>query len=132
MSAGRLTGGPWEVEVTDEFHDWWLTLSEQQQESLTARVDLLIEHGPTLGRPTVDSIKGSRHPNMKEIRCSSGGALRVLFAFDPRSAAILLIGGNKAADADGPVWNDWYDDFVPIADDMLDEHIQELRTEGLI
>ena len=120
----------WEVEVTDEFIDWWHELTERQQEAITARVRLLQERGPSLGRPSVDGIKQSRHQNMKELRASQEGALRVLFAFDPRSAAILLIGGNKAPDGSSPTWNDWYSEFVPIADDLYDEHLRLLQEEG--
>lgn len=73
----------WEVEYTDEFEGWWLGLGEGEQESIRVAVDKLEQYGPALGRPLVDTIKGSRHPNMKELR-SLGGNIRVLFAFDPR------------------------------------------------
>ena len=123
----------WFVEYTDNFHDWWLGLTEAQQDVITSKVELLLEDGPSLGRPSVDTIRGSRHPNMKELRAGQGGALRILFAFDPRRSAILLIGGNKSpVDPTSPNWNDWYDYFVPIGDDLYDEHINELRKEGLI
>jgi hypothetical protein len=71
------------VEFTDQFHDWWLTLDEEQQEALAGRVRLLQARGPSLGRPSVDTIASSRHQHMKEIRCAKHGTLRVLFAFDP-------------------------------------------------
>ena len=68
---------------------------------------------------------------MKELRAER--SLRVLFAFDPRRTAILLIGGDKSPDdPESPTWNEWYDHFVPIADDLYDEHLKELRQEGLI
>ncbi len=73
----------WEVEFTDEFEDWWLNLTQEQQEALDERVTLLAEHGPGLKRPVVGDIKTSRHPNMKELRTSKSGALRVLFASIP-------------------------------------------------
>ena len=76
----------WEVEVTDEFLGWWDGLMVDQQEALTDRVGLLAERGPDLGRPVVDRIQSSRHHNMKELRASQGGALRVLFMFDPPAA----------------------------------------------
>ena len=60
------------------------------------------------------------------------GGLRVLFAFDPRRVAILLIGGNKSPDDPSANWNRWYDQYVPIADDLYDVHLAELRNEGLI
>lgn len=117
----------WEVEFTDEFEVWWTGLDSEQQEALTDRIDLLAERGPDLGRPIVDRIARSRHHNMKELRASEGGALRVLFAFDPRRQAILLIGGDKSGE-----WNDWYEWAIPTADDLYDTYLDELRTEGLI
>ncbi len=122
--------GRWEVEFTDQFHDWWLTLDEEQQEALAGRVRLLQARGPSLGRPSVDTIASSRHQHMKEIRCSKHGTLRVLFAFDPTTTAILLIGGDKSgSDRTTPSWNDWYVRFVPVADDLYDEHLRLLEEE---
>jgi hypothetical protein len=72
----------WEVEVTDEFLAWWSTLTIDQQEAVTDRIDVLMERGPDLGRPIVDRIHASRHQSMKELRAAKGGALRVLFSFD--------------------------------------------------
>jgi hypothetical protein len=63
----------WEVEYTDEFKLWWRGLTEDEQADVSASVELLELHGPQLGRPHVDTIKGSRHPNMKELRTQSGG-----------------------------------------------------------
>ena len=114
----------WEIEYTDEFGEWWGTLTEQQQEALTDRVDLLAEHGNALGRPAVAPIKGSRHSTMRELRVSS---LRVLFAFDPRRQVILLVGGDKSGQ-----WNNWYKWAIPDADGLYDVYLQELRAEGLI
>lgn len=115
------------VEVTDEFVAWWLGLTADQQESLTDRVDLLAERGPDLGRPVVDRIQSSRHHNMKELRTAQGGALRVLFMFDPRRQVILLLGGDKSGE-----WNAWYEWAVPLADDLYDAYLDELAQEGLI
>ncbi len=115
----------WEIEFTDEFGDWWGTLSAPQQEALTAAVDVLEEFGPGLGRPLVDQIAASRHQHLKELRVSKGGALRVLFAFDPRRAAILLLGGDKTGR-----WREWYREAVPLADELYDQHLRELRAEG--
>ena len=85
----------WEVEVSDQFTQWWSTLSNDQREAVTDRVDILAERGPDLGRPIVDRIHSSRHQSMKELRAAKGGALRVLFSFDPRRQAILLLGGDS-------------------------------------
>ena len=117
----------WEVEVTNEFVDWWRTLTADQQESLTDRVDLLAERGPDLGRPVVDRIHASRHHKMKELRAAQGGALRVLFMFDPRRQVILLLGGDKSGQ-----WAAWYEWAVPAADDLYDDYLDELKREGLI
>lgn len=121
----------WEVEYTDQFNDWYQTLSEEHQDIVIARVELLESAGPGLGRPAVDNIHQSRHPNMKELRAEQ--ATRILFAFDPRRTAILLVGGNKGPDdPNSPTWNRWYDHYIPIADDLYDTHLQQLGEEGLI
>ena len=117
----------WEVEVTDEFAEWWQNLTSDQQESVTDRVDLLAELGPDLGRPVVDRVQTSRHHNMKELRAARGGALRVLFMFDPRRQAILLRGGDKSG-----AWNDWYEWAIPAADDLYDVYLDQLTKDGLI
>ena len=82
-------------------------------------MELLEERGPALGRPLADNVHQSRHPNMKELRPTP--TIRILFAFDPRRIAILLIGGDKSGS-----WNRWYQEFVPIADDLYDEHLTEV------
>jgi len=117
---------PWEVELIDATKDWYLSLSVEDQRRIAVTIDRLSEIGPGLRRPDVGAIRASRHPNMRELR-SFGGNLRVLFAFDPRRTAILLVGGNKTKD-----WTGWYDRNVPIADDRYDEYLAEIRTEGLI
>src|SRR5438270_4305261 len=114
----------WQVEYTDEFEQWWNTLTGEEQDSIDPGVLQLIERGPALGRPWVDTIKTSRHPNMKELR-SRGGHIRVLFAFDPRRTAILLIGGDKRHQ-----WRGWYEQMVPVADRLYDDHLATLRREG--
>lgn len=121
----------WEAEYTDQFGSWYEGLTEEDQDAVIARVELLQEFGPGLGRPAVDNVHQSRHPNMKELRGER--SLRVLFAFDPLRTAILLIGGDKSPDDPAsPTWNRWYDHFVPIADDLYENHLRELREEGLI
>jgi hypothetical protein len=114
----------WEVEFTDEFEIWWDSLSADEQEEINAKVDLLEERGPSLSRPHADVIVRSRHANMKELRGKVGERqLRVLFAFDPRRAALLLIGGDKTGNPK------WYEQFVPIADDLFDRHLKALERE---
>jgi hypothetical protein len=114
----------WEVEYTDEFGRWWATLSEDEKEEIDAKVALLEERGPTLPRPHSDIVVTSKHANMKELRGRSGEAqLRVLYAFDPRRVALLLIGGDKTGNPG------WYDQFVPVADRLFDEHLEQLKEE---
>ena len=117
----------WEVEFTDEFGQWWDGLTPEQQEALDDRVMLLAEVGPSLRRPVVGEVTSSRHANMKELRVSKAGALRVLFAFDPRRHAILLLGGDKSGR-----WKEWHNWAIPQADDLYDTHLEELRAEGLL
>ena len=114
----------WDVEFTDEFEVWWESLSTEEQEDVRASVNLVRERGPTLGRPHVDVIVGSRYPNMKELRTQHAGRpYRTLFAFDPRRVAILLIGGDKTGD------NRWYEEFVPRADKIYADHLKAIAEE---
>lgn len=116
----------WAVEYTCEFEEWWNSLSEDEQVDIDASVGLLEKRGPNLGYPHSSSVKGSRHGHMRELRVQHRGKpYRVLYAFDPRRVAILLIGGNKTGD------NRWYEMFVPIADRLYDEHVETLKKEGL-
>lgn len=117
----------WEVEVTGEFEVWWDSLTESEQEDVRVSVLLLREFGPSLRFPFSSGIRTSGHPHMRELRVQHGGEpYRVLYAFDPRRTAILLIGGNKAGD------RRWYETFVPIPGHLYDEYLVELRKEGLI
>ncbi len=116
----------WEVEYTDEFGAWFSTLSRAERRMVFGAVERLEEEGPTLGRPFVDTLQGSLYANMKELR-PRGGNLRILFAFDPRRVAILLLGGDKSGQ-----WQEWYDEAIPVADRLYEEYLDELRREGLI
>lgn len=116
-----------EVEYTDEFEQWWLTLDTVEQVSVDAVVKLLQERGPNLRSPYSSDIKGSRHGNMRELRVQhQGEPYRILYCFDPRRIAVLLLGGNKQG-------NDrWYEENLPKADRLYDELLKELENEGLI
>jgi hypothetical protein len=114
----------WDVEYTDQFEQWWNGLSIDEQAAIDVAVEVLQEKGPGLGRPLVDTVQGSRHSNMKELR-PRGGFIRILFAFDPRRTAILLIGGDKRGR-----WNEWYQQMVPVADRLFDEHLAEGGRTG--
>ncbi len=114
-----------EVEYTDEFGQWWDHLNEGEQESIDAIVDLLIEFGPQLKYPYSSQIQGSRHSRLRELRIQhKGQPYRILYALDPRRIAILLIGGNKAGN------DDWYKEFIPIAEKLYDEHLKTLTEEN--
>ena len=94
---------------------------------MAARVGLLTERGPPLPYPYSSDINGSRHGVMRELRAQAGGnPLRVFYAFDPRRTAILLIGGDKTGK------DRFYEEYVPVADNLYDEHLEELRRKGLI
>jgi hypothetical protein len=117
----------WNVEITDEFVDWFFGLDENEQESVRASIEILEQIGPSLGRPHVDTVAGSKFPNMKELRTQHRGRpIRSFFAFDPRRAAILLIGGDKTGN------KRFYDEMIPIADRLYELHLAELRKEGSI
>ncbi|MYE53621.1 MAG: addiction module toxin RelE [Chloroflexi bacterium] len=117
----------WEVEYTDQFAEWWHDLSERQQDSVARVVERLLQDGPALPYPYSSDIRSSRHRHMRELRAQSGGRpLRVFYAFDPRRSAILLIGGDKTGD------NRFYQRYIPIADNLYDDYIDELRREGLL
>ena len=117
-----------EVELTDQFNEWFQALNQADANAVTARIELLAEEGPKLKRPVVGELKASRFaPRMKELRCGTSGAIRVLFMFDPRRTAILLLGGAKAGK-----WAHWYADAIPNADRLYEVYLEELREEGLL
>jgi hypothetical protein len=114
----------WRVEITDQCNDWLLALGEKEQDAILAAIEVLEAHGPGLGRPLVDTVKGSAHANMKELRPPIGN-IRILFAFDPMRTAILLIGGDKTNR-----WMAWYKQMIPLADRIYDEHLARIRNKG--
>ena len=105
---------------------WLLELDQDSYEQVVAALELLEERGPQLGRPLVDTVKTSRHKNMKELRPGSKGRseLRILFAFDIERNAVLLVAGDKSRS-----WKKWYEANIPVADDRLDEHTTKLKGE---
>ena len=112
------------VEFTDEFGEWWDSLNEDEQASVAALVGLLEEVGPTLGYPHTTDIRQSRHGRVRELRVQHAGRpLRVLYAWDTRRVAILLVGSDKTGHGR------WYDKFVRRADAIYDRHEASLKTE---
>jgi len=115
----------WEIEYTDDFENWWEKLDEDEQESIAACVLLLEARGPMLAFPFSSGIAQSRHSHMRELRIQHcGRPYRVLYAFDPRRVAILLIGGDKTGDGR------WYEKYVPLADKIYDTHVDGLTKES--
>lgn len=117
----------WEVEYTEEFEKWWISLDAEEQVPLAASIGLIEQLGPQLPRPHSDTVNGSKHSNMKELRTQhQGRPLRTYYAFDPRRMAILLIGGDKTGD------KRFYDRMIPLADKLFDDHLKSLKNEGLL
>src|SRR5438270_12305963 len=116
----------WEIEVTDQFEAWYDSLSAADDDAVSEAIDALVSDGPSLGRPFVDTLTGSRIPNLKELRPMRND-IRILFVFDPRRTAILLLGGSKTND-----WRGWYQRNIPEAERLYDEYLTEVRKEGLL
>ena len=115
----------WNILFHDDFADEFATLTESLQDELLAHSLLLRDFGPGLGRPTVDTLKGSKHANMKEMRFAwEGEVWRVAFAFDPERQAVLLVGGDKG----GADQRRFYKRLIAIADDRFDRHLDTLKT----
>lgn len=112
----------WTINRTEHIAEWIKELDEDAKEAILKSLLILREIGPSLGRPHVDSIKESRHKNMKELRIQNRQRLfRILFAFDPDRAAILLVGGDKRGD------KRFYQKLIPLADSLLDKHLDKWR-----
>jgi hypothetical protein len=117
----------WDVEGTEEFADWFAGLTDDEQVAVGRVVELLAEHGSVLPYPYSSGVTTSRHRHMRELRIQvAGRPYRVLYAFDPRRTAILLLGGDKTGE------ERWYEVNVPRADALYDEHVRTLGEEGLI
>ena len=119
---------PWVVRLADEFEQELLSLEREVRNKLAATALLLEADGPQLGRPHVDTLKGAKHPNMKELRfVAAGGAWRVAFAFDPARQAILLVAGDKA----GVSEDRCYKRLIATADARYARHLAQLgRAQG--
>jgi hypothetical protein len=114
----------WDILFDEQFDEWFGTLEVGLQDEIWAYVELLRRRGPNLGRPRVDTVKGSAFSNMKELRIQyRGDPWRILFAFDPRRNAILLVGGNKRGK------KKWYEDHIRIADERFGRHLQRLEQD---
>jgi hypothetical protein len=112
----------YEVEFTERFRDWYeVELSVSEQEDV-ARVEMLEQAGPTLPFPYSSGIQDSRFSHMRELRIQhEGRPYRILYAFDPRRTALLLLGGDKTGD------DRWYERMVPQADALYERHLDEIE-----
>jgi hypothetical protein len=118
----------WNILFHDEFASEFAALTESLQDELLAHAMLLRDFGPALGRPTVDTLKGSKHTNMKEMRFAWAGEVwRVAFAFDPERKAILLVGGDKG----GADQRRFYKRLIAVADKRFDEHVTNLKISKM-
>jgi hypothetical protein len=114
----------WDVLFDEEFDEWLGALDEGLQDEIWIYIELLRRFGPNLGRPRVDTVKGSEFSNMKELRIQhQGNPWRILFAFDPRRSAIALVGGNKRGN------RRWYQENLPIADRRFRRHLDSLEPD---
>lgn len=113
----------WDIEMTSEFERWVEDLSDDEQNFVDAAIEKLEEYGPALPRPLADTVNGSRHRNMKELR-PVGCNIRVFFAFDPRRVGMLLIGGDKTGR-----WKKFHTETIPVADELYDDHLENLEKE---
>lgn len=112
------------VRTSDEFDRWWATCDSALQDTIAAYVGLLEAVGPQLSRPYADTLRGSSVKNLKELRVQHRGQpYRVLYAFDPRREAVLLIGGTKAGDGR------WYSDAIPRAEAIYARHLADLEND---
>ena len=115
---------PWPVAFHVAFEDEFVQLSLDVREALAAAATLLVTHGPMLGRPHADTLAGSKHANMKELRFTADdGVWRVAFAFDPQRTGILLVAGDKA----GVTQKRFYKALIAKADARFAEHLAELK-----
>jgi hypothetical protein len=112
----------YEIEFSDEFETWWDSLTVAEQISVDYSVTLLEHVGVDLKRPFADTLHGSVFRNLRELRCQhEGRPYRVLYAFDPRRKAYLLIGGDKTGNAR------WYEEFIPRAERIYEQHLREIQ-----
>jgi len=112
----------WKVETKEPVKQWQRSLDPVTAHRFEGTLALLKERGPRLGRPFADTIKQSRHHNMKELRV---GNMRMLYAFDSRRTAVVLVAGDKTND-----WKDWYRRNIPVADRMFEQHQRGIRGGG--
>jgi hypothetical protein len=113
----------WTVEFADEFEPEFDELAKAVQDELLAQAAVLERFGPMLGRPQVDTLNGSKHANMKELRFDADdGIWRVAFAFDPQRKGILLVAGDKS----GVKMRRFYRRLIAVADQRYEAHLERI------
>ena len=116
----------WDIEFHADFDPEYEALAEAVQDELLAQLKLLETFGPQLGRPRVDTLKGSEHANMKELRFdAAGGVWRFAFAFDPKRKAIVLCGGDKSGGSE----KKFYKVLLRKADARFSAHVARLQQQ---
>jgi hypothetical protein len=116
----------WIVELGDDFEPEFADLPKDVQDEFLARARLLQQFGPQLGRPTVDTLKGSKHANMKELRFNAAdGVWRAAFAFDPERRAIVLVAGDKSGGSE----KHFYKQLIGKADTRFDAHLVRIKSQ---
>ncbi|CAM4045058.1 type II toxin-antitoxin system RelE/ParE family toxin [Xenorhabdus thuongxuanensis] len=114
----------WNVITTELFDQWFDEQSDELQEDVLAAMHILSIKEPMLGRPLVDTLNGSRYPNMKELRIQHhGDPIRAFFAFDPNRNAIVLCAGNKI----GKKQKLFYAEMINTADEKFKIHLENLE-----
>lgn len=117
----------WDVEFSDRFESWWRGLDAPTQDAIARIIGLLEIEGPRLGFPYSSALRGSRVTHLRELRVQARGRpLRVLYAFDPRRTAILLVAGDKAGDPR------WYERSIAQAEALYRDHLRDLVEGGEI
>ena len=124
MAYGTYLAVTWMVEIGDEFQPEYEKLPADVQDELLAMTRLLQQFGPQLKRPHVDTLNGSRHANMKELRFTAAdGVWRVAFAFDPKRKAILLVAGDKSGGSE----KRFYRKLIERADERFNAHLNRIK-----
>lgn len=114
----------WKVVTLEEFRYWYDGQDDGSKEEVAGYLRTLQQYGPSLGRPFVDTLKGSTLPNLKELRFEYKRApIRILFAFDPKQQCVVILGGDKSKD------KRWYKINIPKAEKLYRKHLETLERE---
>jgi hypothetical protein len=121
----------WEVSLHRAVETWFLDICRTDPATanrVAEAIEMLANHGPALGRPLVDRLKGSMYHHMKELRPGSAAdtEVRMIFAFDPEREAIIVVAGDKSGQ-----WQAWYREAISLADERYTAHLVRLKEEGL-